>query len=94
MTYHHEIGGNLTYSFRGTTLMAQLEAAQSGAGIAILPHYVAQGRGLVHVLPDIVFDRTYWISATTDLHRYPGQYAVWQFIRSACDADRQLFLGT
>ncbi|GGA94028.1 LysR family transcriptional regulator [Allosediminivita pacifica] len=93
LTYHREIGDNLTYAFRGTTLMTQLEAARSGIGLAILPHYVAHGRGLEQVMPSISFERTYWISATTDLHRYPGQYAVWQFIKSACEADRDLFHG-
>lgn len=93
LTYHREIGEDLTYAFRGTTLLTQVEAAQAGVGLAILPHYVADGRNLVRVRPEIQFERTYWISATTDLHRYPGQYAVWQFIKSACDADRALFMG-
>lgn len=93
LTYHREISENLTYAFRGTSLLTQLEAALSGVGLAILPHYVAHGRRLVRVLPEIQFDRTYWISATTNLHRYPGQYAVWQFIKSVCKADRQIFLG-
>ncbi|PLW76586.1 LysR family transcriptional regulator [Cohaesibacter celericrescens] len=93
LTYHREIGENLKFVFRGTTLLAQLQAAISGVGLAILPYYVANDHNLVRVLPDFWFDRTYWISATTDLHRFPGQSAVWQFIKSACNADRSLFMG-
>lgn len=92
LTYHREISDELNYVLRGTTLLTQLEAVLAGTGLAVLPHYIASGQALRQVLPEVEFERVYWMSSTTDLHRIEGQYAVWRFIKSACAADRRLFL--
>ena len=49
-------------------LRHQLEAVRSGAGIGILHDYAAhQDRQLQIVLPEVRFDRTYWIVTHADL---------------------------
>ncbi|MGB3338481.1 MAG: LysR family transcriptional regulator [Devosia sp.] len=94
LDYHNEISTNLAFSFRSTSLVTQMEAALAGAGLAILPHYMITSPKLIGVLPQIDFKRTYWISSSTDLQRFKGQYAVWKFFRSCCERDRSLFTGS
>jgi DNA-binding transcriptional LysR family regulator len=94
LAYHNEISRDLKFAFRSTSLVTQMEAALAGAGLAILPHYMVTSPKLARVLPDLHFPRTYWISSTTDLHRFEGQYAVWQFFRTSCERDKALFVGS
>lgn len=56
-------------SFRSSSLQAQRSAALAGAGIVILPAYLADDcEGLVPVLPDsVAFVRTYWILMPIEL---------------------------
>jgi DNA-binding transcriptional LysR family regulator len=51
-----------------STAVGQLEAVRSGAGIGILHDYAAhRDPQLQLVLPDVRFDRSYWIVTHADL---------------------------
>jgi len=49
------------------TLSAQLSAATSGLGLAVLPHYVARLAGLVCLLPEMGVDQPIWLVIHSDL---------------------------
>jgi len=49
------------------TLSAQLAAAASGLGLAVLPHYLARQAGLVCLLPEIGADQPIWLVMHADL---------------------------
>ena len=67
----------------------------AGVGLSILPCYMVRaGDPLVRVLPDFGFRRSYWISSSKDMHRFPSLNRTWRFIVAACQEDSALFAGT
>lgn len=88
LKYHDEISKNLDYTFRSTSIMAQVEAAKQGLGLAILPLYMAeQITELTRVSESTTFKRTYWITTNSDLHRFEPVKRVWNYILECCNAD-------
>jgi DNA-binding transcriptional LysR family regulator len=68
LTFMPEIYGPSYSRLECSTAVGQLEAARSGAGIGILHDYAAhRDPQLQLVLPDIRFDRSYWIMTHADL---------------------------
>jgi DNA-binding transcriptional LysR family regulator len=56
--------------FECASVVGQFEAVRSGFGIAVLHDYAARrDPELVPVLPEIHFERTYWISTHPDVHK-------------------------
>jgi len=66
-----------------SSLMAQAEATQAGAGICVLPHYLARHfAGLVAVLPAVVqLRRTYWLNTPLEADRVPRVRVLSDFLR-------------
>ncbi|WP_028880070.1 LysR family transcriptional regulator [Terasakiella pusilla] len=101
LEYHKEISQDLRYTFRSTSMVSQMEAAMSGVGLAILPIYMVKdkrvkmppGRRLVRVLPDLTFNRKYWISASNDMDRFPYIHALWHGLLKMVETDYELFMG-
>jgi DNA-binding transcriptional LysR family regulator len=92
LKYHEEISKNLDYSFRSTSIMAQIEATKEGLGLAIIPLYMAeQSNELTRVAEDTSFQRTYWITSNSDLHRFEPVKKVWNYILETCSADSEHF---
>jgi DNA-binding transcriptional LysR family regulator len=81
--------------FRSTSLSAMVNAVLGGAGLCILPHFVAsQHDGLVHILPDsLAIRRSLWLIVHADMKADPGVKAVSSFISSQVDEERTFFLG-
>jgi DNA-binding transcriptional LysR family regulator len=68
LTFMPEIYGPSYSRLECSTAVGQLEAVRSGAGIGILHDYAAhRDPQLQLVLPDIRFDRSYWIMTHADL---------------------------
>jgi DNA-binding transcriptional LysR family regulator len=92
LRYHDEISKKLDYSFRSTSIMAQVEAAKQGLGLAILPLYIAKNTTeLINVSEDLTFKRKYWITSNSDLHRFKSAKIVWNYILECCNADSTIF---
>ena len=69
LTFMPEIYGPSYSRLECSTAVGQLEAVRSDAGIGILHDYAAHwDQQLQIVLPDVRFDRTYWIVTHADLH--------------------------
>ncbi|WP_027252730.1 LysR family transcriptional regulator [Photobacterium halotolerans] len=50
-----------------TSMSSQVTAAQAGAGIAVLPHFIAQKQGLACVQSDIGCSQPIWLAIHSDL---------------------------
>jgi len=83
-----------TLRFACSSFAGQLTAAMSGAGVAMLPRYVAdQEKSLVPVLPDIVKTmRAYHMVVHADLRDLPRVRTVTNFIAQKVTAARALFV--
>jgi len=79
--------------FRSSTLVAQLQATLAGAGLCVLPCFMAAGQpGLVPVLSDVSIERTFWLITHADLHDLPRIRATSDFIAREAKGARGLFL--
>jgi DNA-binding transcriptional LysR family regulator len=78
--------------FECASIVAQLEAVRSGAGIGILHDYAAHtDSDLVGVLPDLFFERTYWIVTHEDTRHIARVRAVHDFICDAVETNLAIF---
>ena len=82
------------FSLRSTSVLAQYEAVRAGAGLAVLPAFVAaQDPGLRRVLPGAArFVRTFWMSMPEENKHVSRMQATWEFLRSAVAARQGLLL--
>jgi DNA-binding transcriptional LysR family regulator len=75
-----------------SSTLGRTEAVRAGAGIGILQHYIAnQHRNLVHVLPDHLITRSYWIASQEDLRDIRRVSIVSEFIASEVKKELRLF---
>ncbi|MBV8687013.1 MAG: LysR family transcriptional regulator [Alphaproteobacteria bacterium] len=80
-------------SLESSNLVAQLRATLAGAGLCVLPAFLAAGDPrLVRVLPDeVALTRSLWMIVHQDLAELARVKAVVRFIREAVEAERALF---
>ncbi|MDR5865394.1 LysR family transcriptional regulator [Halomonas koreensis] len=83
------------FSIRSTSVTAQYRAALAGAGLAILPCFMAEPRDeLVAVLDDEVeVVRQFWITSRQEQRRLARVRLLWDFLREAVEANRGLLMG-
>lgn len=75
-----------------SSAVGQLEAVRGGVGLAILHDYAAhRDPQLRMVLPDVVFERSYWIITHVDLRRLSRVRAISDFITEEVSAQRSIF---
>ena len=72
-----------SYALRSTSVTAQLHATVAGAGIAILPGFLAQGQPqLMRILPRAAqFTRSFWMSMPAENKSVPRIAAVWRYLK-------------
>ncbi|MBP7062552.1 LysR family transcriptional regulator [Ferrovibrio sp.] len=88
------ISPGLKARIRSSNLIAQLHATIAGAGICVLPCFMAAPYpDLVHVLPgQVALDRTFWLITHADLHDVAWVKAAGDFIAEMVQAERGLFM--
>ena len=71
------------FSLRSTSIMAQYQAVRAGAGLAVLPAFLADGdTSLARVLPNEArFTRTFWMSMPAEGKHQARIQAVWAFLK-------------
>lgn len=83
----------LTANFRSSSILAQQLAVSAGAGLAILPKFLADERPeLDSVLPQIRFTHTFWMLTLVDLQHEPRIKLVWDFLRKQVDAQQSALM--
>lgn len=77
---------------QSNNVVAQWQAAVAGAGVALLPQFIAgSDPNLVPVLPDFAFKRRYWLTLTAEHARLARVSALVQFLDELV-VDRKLDL--
>jgi DNA-binding transcriptional LysR family regulator len=81
--------------FHATSVLGQQAAVAAGAGVGLLPHFLAvPDDRLVHVMPDEVrIDRTLWLVIPTESSRSPATRAVARFLRQITVRERVRLTG-
>jgi DNA-binding transcriptional LysR family regulator len=82
------------FALRSTSILAQHQATAAGAGIAVLPAFLAErDPQLRTVLPgEANFTRTFWMSMPAENKHLARMQAVWQFLRETVEAQRSVLL--
>lgn len=95
LDYLDEVVPGLRPRLECSSLHAQMEAAASGFGLAVLPAFVAdRNPNLVRVLPrQVSLTRTYWIVAHAEVADVARVRIVRRFIGERAVAERRRFAG-
>ncbi|MDM0068107.1 LysR family transcriptional regulator [Variovorax sp. J31P207] len=83
-----------SFALRSTSILAQHQATAAGAGIAVLPAFIAErDKSLRRVLPaEANFTRTFWMSVPAETRHLARMKAVWDFLRATVEAQRDVLL--
>ncbi|WP_339107040.1 LysR family transcriptional regulator [Thioclava sp. GXIMD4216] len=76
-----------------TSLATQVAGCRAGLGLAVLPHFLAQPRGLVCLRRDLGIDQPVWLVTQTDLVQSPRVRAVADFLRDLVETHRAHLAG-
>jgi DNA-binding transcriptional LysR family regulator len=93
LDFQHQVAPEGTVSLESSNLVAQLRATLAGAGLCILPAFLAREEpGLVRVLPgEVILTRSLWLIVHQDLAELARVKAVVHFIREMAEGERALF---
>jgi DNA-binding transcriptional LysR family regulator len=82
------------FALRSTSILAQHQAVAAGAGIAVLPAFMAEhDKSLRRVLPvEANFTRTFWMSMPEETKHLARMQAVWNFLRETVETQRGVLL--
>lgn len=80
------------FALRSTSITAQYEAVRAGAGLAVLPAFLADKDPILsRVLPEqACFTRTFWMSMPMESRQIPRIAATWSFLRDTVQTMRGL----
>ncbi|MEJ8847504.1 LysR family transcriptional regulator [Variovorax rhizosphaerae] len=85
------------FALRSTSILAQHRATAAGAGIAVLPAFIAdEDKSLRRVLPELPqanLTRTFWMSMPVENKQLGRMQAVWGFLRETVEAQRGVLMG-
>jgi DNA-binding transcriptional LysR family regulator len=90
LQYLDELHKPDTFALRSTSILAQHAAVAAGAGIAVLPAFIAErDDALKPVLPEQAnFTRTFWMSMPAETKHLARLQAVWSFVRETVETQR------
>ncbi len=83
-----------SFALRSTSILAQHQAVAVGAGIAVLPAFIADSDvRLCRLLPQLAqFTRTFWMSVPQETKHLARMQATWDFLRQTAAAQQTLLL--
>jgi DNA-binding transcriptional LysR family regulator len=93
LNFLEEIHTALHPGFCSSTVVCQMEAVLAGAGVGVLPRFMAASHpDLICVLPEIVkIKRTFWLSVHADLQRLARVRIICDFITAHMRQELVLF---
>lgn len=84
---------NQKVHFRSSTVYGQMNAVVAGAGIGVIPYFMAHGnRSLVPVLPQHFCRRAFWLQVNQDSRQLARVRSTIDFIVQAIEANNAKFL--
>lgn len=93
LQFMEEITPGLTSQFRCTTVVAQMNAVAAGAGIGVIPYFMAHlEERIIPVLPEQIIERGYWLQVNPESRQLARVRATIDFLVEQIDLERNLFL--
>ena len=94
LQYLQELHRPVQFSVRSTSVLAQCQAVAAGAGLAVLPAFLADRHpGLRQVLAgDVRFIRSFWMSMPQEAKHQARVQAVWTLLRETAAQQQALLL--
>lgn len=94
LKFLEEYSSTLKTSFRSSTIIAQMNALKAGAGIGVIPYFMAHmERDLVPVLPEKYIEREFWLQVNPDSKQLARVRETIDFIVEQMLSQRNLFLS-
>jgi len=94
LKFLEEYSPDLKTSFRSSTIFPQMNAIKAGAGIGVLPYFMAQTEPeLVPVLPEIYLEREFWLQVNPDTSQLARVRKAIDFIVEQMRFEKRLFLS-
>lgn len=82
----------LKTSFRSSTVLGQLKAVASGAGIGIIPYFMAAAQeNLIPILPAHCVERKFWLQVHPDARQLARVQATIAFIVDQIASNKKMF---
>jgi DNA-binding transcriptional LysR family regulator len=92
LNYLPQVSAAIHPQARISNVITQLEAVRGGAGLAVLPHFLARGfQDLVAILPEVHIVRAYWLIAHADTRDLPRVRLVSDFLTRQAEAAGNAF---
>lgn len=89
-----DIFPGVTPIFRSATVIAQLQAVTAGAGIGVIPYFMAHNQPrLIPVLSEKHIERAYWLQVNPDSRKIARVRTIIEFIVSRVKASEALFMA-
>ncbi len=81
-------------TFRSSTVLAQMSAIKAGAGVGVIPYFMAHAeKDLVQVLPQKFIEREFWVQVNPDSSQRMRVRETMDFIIHALRSKSTLFLS-
>ena len=94
LRFMEEFYPGVTPILRTSTVIAQMNAVVAGAGIGVIPYFMAHAeKELVPVLPDQSIERGYWLQFNPDSRQIARVRTTIDFIVKQIESDKDLFLA-
>lgn len=83
------------FTLRSTSVIAQMQAVAAGAGLAVLPVFLARTCvGLRPVLAhELRFTRKFWMSMPAEMRNQRRMRATWDSLRRLAEESREILMG-
>lgn len=93
LRFLNEFISNKKAKFRSSTVIGQMSAVVAGAGIGVIPYFMAHAEpNLVPVLPDLYIERNFWLQVNPDTRQLARVRATIDFIINQIETNRGLFM--
>ncbi|EKS41895.1 MAG: molybdate transport repressor ModE-like protein [Afipia broomeae] len=93
LEYAHFVSPDLRPAIKSSNLIAQLNSTLAGAGLCVLPCFIAQTEPeLVRVLPNFRLIRTFWLLLHSDLRNIARVRVTADFIAEQASKAQALFM--
>jgi len=94
LRFMDEFFPGLKTRFRSTTVIAQMNAVAAGAGIGVIPYFMAAAVGsLMPILPKHFAERAFWLQVNPDSRPLARVRATIDFIVAQIETSRELFMS-
>jgi len=93
LRFLNEFISNKTARFRSSTVIGQMSAMVAGAGIGVIPYFMAHTEpSLAPVLPDLYVERNFWLQVNQDTRQLARVRATIDFIINQIETNKELFM--